>query len=105
MLDYRSKYILRKMSHGEDHHAVAGQMIGLIISLRQNIVVGKAHQPRRLARRNQSRSYAVALDDQHELPAGAARRRAQAPRHAVKARLGALNLLAKRIVARAAIGG
>ena len=67
--------------------AVADQMVGLGRSRRQPVAVGQAHQPRRLARGHQPGRVSSPVDDDQELAARAAGRRAQAAGEAVEARL------------------
>ena len=73
-------------------------------NFRQNIVVGKPHQPRRLARRNKARAHPIFFDDQHELPARSASGRAQAAGYIVEARLGPLDFFAGGSIAGAPVG-
>ena len=57
----------RDMSDDRNHDAVARQMISLVISFRQRIIIGKPHQPPRFARRYQPRPHPALFDDEQKL--------------------------------------
>src|SRR5208283_4297868 len=84
---------------------VPSQVIGVVVAGWQTVIVGKPHEPRGLARRDQPRAQPRAFDKKQELPAGAAGRRAQTARKPVETRLGALALLTGSRIARAPIDG
>ena len=53
--EQRLEDVLGQVAHDMDGDAVAGEMVGLVVVFRQLVVVVQAHQPGRLARRDQPR--------------------------------------------------
>ena len=84
----------RQVAHHRRDHPVADQMQAGVGAGGQAIAVRQTHQPRRLARGEQSRAHLAAVGHQHELARRAAAGRAQAAGEAVEARLGALGAAA-----------
>ena len=78
-------------ANDRDGDAVAGDMIGFVVIVRQLVLFGQPHQTRGFSRRKQARPHFLSLDDHDRLPARPARRRAQTTGDVVKADFCALN--------------
>src|SRR5665213_1926557 len=94
------------MGYVPDHgrtHAIPSDMIGVVVSDGQPVVVGQPHQARGLARREQAGAHTVALDNKDRLSTRSAGGGAKASVHAIEANLGPLSFDAVRIGAGALI--
>ena len=59
--DQAAQQLALEVGHHRHGEPVAEQVIRVVVSGRKRIVVGHAHQPRRLSRREQSRAHAAAV--------------------------------------------
>lgn len=91
------------MANHRHHDAVAGDMVGRVVVTRESIPVGQTHQPSRLARREESRTNILALDDKNRLATRTTSGRTQTARDVVKPDLSTLDLVAVRVEARASV--
>ena len=80
------------MPHDRHAHAVAADVIGVVIALGKQVIVVQSHEPRRFARRQQARPHCLPFNHQDYLTRGAARWRAKTARHIVETNLCALAL-------------
>src|SRR5208283_594326 len=92
--------MLCQMTDHMDGDTIAGQVISLIVGLRQLVVLVQAHEPRGLARGYEPAANLLSVDNEDNLTAGAPGRRAQTARNVVEPDLGALDFDASIIDAR-----
>jgi hypothetical protein len=81
------------MPHDGDNNAVAGEVVSLVVFLREGVAVGKPHKASCFAWRDKARTKAFAIDYENELAARSARRGSETTGDVIETNFSALDLL------------
>src|SRR3984885_12214758 len=92
-------------ANDRDGDAVASDVIGFVVIVRQHVLFWQTHETRGFPRRKQARPHLLSLDNHDRLTAGAARGGSQTAGYVVEADFRALNLASSLVKTRAFVDG